>query len=141
MPTAELTVTYGPAQARRTRRFVAEQMASWGRQDLTDDVAVVAAELTTSALLHTSGQARLALHPIPHGVRVEVHDHSRALLLPGPDAPGGEPYRRGLRLVEALTSRWGVDPDPAGKTVWAELSIHRPDIAELTPAELTAWVG
>ena len=28
---------------------------------------------------------------------------------------------RGLQMINALTSRWGWDRTPAGKTVWAEL--------------------
>jgi hypothetical protein len=30
---------------------------------------------------------------------------------------------RGLLIVEALASRWGVRPRAAGKTAWAELEV------------------
>ncbi len=31
---------------------------------------------------------------------------------------------RGLRLLDLLSSRWGVRPDPPGKVVWFELDPH-----------------
>jgi len=30
---------------------------------------------------------------------------------------------RGLRLVDELSDRWGVDPLPWGKRVWADLAV------------------
>jgi hypothetical protein len=44
-----------------------------------------------------------------------------------PDAPVMQeppitlPCGRGLRLIAAIASRWGVDPAPDGKVVWADL--------------------
>ncbi len=37
------------------------------------------------------------------------------------DALGG----RGLMLVDALSDRWGSQPCPFGKVVWAELQLVR----------------
>jgi hypothetical protein len=31
---------------------------------------------------------------------------------------------RGLRLLEVLCRRWGVEPDERGKTVWCELRVR-----------------
>jgi hypothetical protein len=31
---------------------------------------------------------------------------------------------RGLSLVDALATRWGIDPASPGKSVWFELVVH-----------------
>ena len=52
-------------------------------------------------------------------MRVEVRDWSDGL----PEMPSTEPRNppgHGLSVVEALASRWGVDPLPDGKAVWIE---------------------
>jgi hypothetical protein len=57
-------------------------------------------------------------------VRIEVSDATKAR----PVARAVEPSAlrgRGLHLVDQSASRWGVDPSPGGKTVWAEFGLDR----------------
>jgi anti-sigma regulatory factor (Ser/Thr protein kinase) len=105
-------------------------LACWGLDCMTDDVLLVVSELVTNAVQHARpacavpdepGRCRLTLERPERGtVWVSVSDLStRHPLVPEPDddAETG----RGIAVVNALTSRWHVQPSQAGKTVWAEL--------------------
>ena len=51
---------------------------------------------------------------------VEVHDESPARPQLRPVDPSSA-RGRGMQLVQALSIRWGTEPGPLGKVVWAEL--------------------
>lgn len=58
---------------------------------------------------------------VPSGVRVAVKDSH-------PDLPvlqqiSDDEHGRGLLLVDALSSSWGVDARPPGKSVWFQLDV------------------
>jgi hypothetical protein len=62
----------------------------------------------------------VSIHGDGSRLRIGVRDRSRAM--PAPQEPSGQrPSGRGLHLVSALASRWGVEPLTDGKVVWAEL--------------------
>jgi len=87
-----------------------------------DTVVLLTSEIVTNAVLHASGCVRLRVWLNPAWVRVEVADSSPVpptLRNYGPEAATG----RGMRLVSTLTTRWGVDPDPDGKSVWFEVAV------------------
>ncbi|MFF1921043.1 ATP-binding protein [Streptomyces sp. NPDC058221] len=113
------------------RRLVVWKLDTWGfpyGTRLSDDVALLVAELAANAVLHGRVPGRdFELRLVyAHGtgvVRIEVSDtHERwpelsAVEQPDADADGG----RGLLIVEAVAARWGVsDRVGPGKTVWAE---------------------
>ena len=103
----------------RARRLVRSTVSDQG--DLADDAELIISELVTNALLHGEPPVRVRVHA-GEVVRIEVRDTGRSapIVLPrNTDAMTG----RGLALVAALASSWGVDGDPTGgKVVWAELS-------------------
>ncbi|MFK8847968.1 ATP-binding protein [Streptomyces sp. Ac-502] len=84
-------------------------MTLTGNTELVDDIRVLVSELVTNVHLHTdTAVVRLDVTVHPTSVRVAVWDdapRSRLLSLPAllDDGSG-----RGLHLVEALASRWGV---------------------------------
>lgn len=82
---------------------------------------VLLSELVTNAVLHGRSNPRLAVGAATGGgLYVGVgDDDTRHPVVPDHDAQslGG----RGLHLVRALATRWGVRPDPPGKIVWFEL--------------------
>lgn len=81
---------------------------------------MVISELVTNAITHGAGTVRLSLEAQRDVVRVEVSDSGSSSPHPlplDPDGVGG----RGLRIVEAIAPRWGVQEDGKGKTVWAEV--------------------
>jgi len=56
-----------------------------------------------------------------HFARVEVLDPG-PMFNPDPRPPGTG-SGRGLYLVDAVATAWGVEPDEAGKKVWFELRL------------------
>ncbi len=72
--------------------------------------------------VHAASPFELSIVRRPGTIRAVVRDTSQALpelRPPSVDRPGG----RGMILVDAFSSAWGVDPEPAGKAVWAEFVI------------------
>ena len=124
-----------PDQVRAARRFVVASLASCPVAVDHDVVALLVSELVTNAVVHSaSGRADGTLlvgYQLAHDeldskrlrLRVEVRD------LGGPAYPRRCPHalessgRRGLEVVEALASRWGIDRHPRGRAVWFELEL------------------
>jgi hypothetical protein len=103
------------------RRFVADSLRGWGREDLVSDGMLVVAELATNAMMHARSDFTVGLSRCGETVRLVVGDASPVEPAPpsntGPDSIGG----RGLRIVEVIVRRWGHQPIARGKLVWAEL--------------------
>src|SRR5690348_5751841 len=106
-----------PRGARLARRLAAHRMDAWGfpyDSDTGRNVALVVAELAANAVRHGRVPGRdfrvRLLWQSDEVVRVEVAD-ARSEPLPElrePDGEGGY----GLRIVAAVSERWGVDPRP-----------------------------
>ena len=110
-----------PQSASAARRFAREILRAWGSEDIDDILTLLLSEVVTNALLHAGSPVDVCLAQQSRGVRVEVADHSTSVpreLNYAEDATTG----RGLGLVEALASGWGVHPKPdGGKVVWFEV--------------------
>lgn len=113
--------TQAIASARHTRHALAEQLTAWGLAEHCDDVELITAELVTNAVRHGGGVHEVTLRATGDVIRIEVTDAGDGqpqLREAETNAFGG----RGLALVEALSSSWGVkDQSEGGKTVWAEI--------------------
>ncbi|MEV5607422.1 SpoIIE family protein phosphatase [Streptomyces sp. NPDC052225] len=112
----------GLADARRALR---EHLEAWGMAAVADDVEVAAGELLVNALVHTDGGAVLTLEVLtgsPRRVRLWVKDRSSTpprRRTPGETATSG----RGMLLVEATATRWGVEPRGEGKAIWCDFLV------------------
>jgi anti-sigma regulatory factor (Ser/Thr protein kinase) len=108
-------VTYVRHQTRLVLRL-------WRLTDLTDAVEVLISEIATNAVRHARTLFTVAAIWDGRALRVEVSDAS--LVTPQPqlavhsDREGG----RGLLMVDAIATDWGVDVHPDGKTVWFVIS-------------------
>ncbi|MCA1824964.1 MAG: SpoIIE family protein phosphatase [Frankia sp.] len=138
--TESITLTTGHEAARTARRHVARALQEAQLDDLVGDAQTVVTELVTNALLHGAPPVQLAVQVNNVVARIEVFDSSRATPVRG--RIGGEGMTgRGLLIVEALASQWGVQSTAHGKAVWAELPAGAPvDRPELSVDELiTLW--
>ncbi|MFR9722506.1 ATP-binding protein [Streptomyces sp. MS19] len=124
----------GPVAAARQR--VVSVVSGWHlglSQDRLDDLRLLASEVVTNALKHTSGACAVCVRWTGTRVRVEVTDQDSALPRP---ADGGleEESGKGLMLVAALSAEWGAEPSTAGKTVWFEIAPDESAAARRRPA-------
>lgn len=120
-----------PRGARLARRLALHQLDVWGvpyDSSLSETAGLLVAELAANAVTHGRVPGRdceLALLYAPGlHLRIDVSD-TRGECRPVSSAPGPlDEGGRGLLLVGALASRWGVlDRVPVGKTVRAELDL------------------
>jgi anti-sigma regulatory factor (Ser/Thr protein kinase)/anti-anti-sigma regulatory factor len=111
------------------RQYVRDVLEYW-RLALPDDGVIdraelLADELVTNAVLHARTSLRLRLELYGDLLHVAVHDAGPRLLRLVPDDPHSE-AGRGLRLVERLSTAWGVHQRPdGGKVVWCTLRLWR----------------
>jgi DNA-binding response OmpR family regulator len=104
------------------RRFLQQTLAGWGVPGLYADSVIVVSELVTNAITHAPAPGELRLSLLPDVLRVAVTDSGAGAPEPR-HASSTREGGRGLYLVDALASAWGMEPLPhGGKVVWAELT-------------------
>jgi anti-sigma regulatory factor (Ser/Thr protein kinase) len=114
-------------EAARQARAVVDRVAAGMPGDVGFRARVVVNELVANSVEHAVGAPsdRVGLTVLRSGsvIRVEVLDRGE----PFDDAPRVVPGRatsgRGLRLVDALVDRWGVEHED-GNLVWFEIDEH-----------------
>jgi hypothetical protein len=122
-----------PAVVSSARSSVAEQLSSWGLDELDFTTELVVSELVTNAIRYGRPPIRLRLIlPEPPGASGETP--RRTLMCEVFDASNTTPHLRrartydeggrGLLLVAQLAEHWGTRHARRGKTVWAELNEH-----------------
>ena len=107
---------------REARHLVRDLLEQWELFELTDDAGLVVTELVANAVEHAESGCQLVVTRFDEGVRIEVRDGGSGTPEPQPvnvNAEGG----RGLLIIAALSSAWGIDDADHGKTVWVELAL------------------
>ena len=104
------------------RHFTADVLEGLATPKAAEETAaLLVSELTTNAVIHACSPLRLSVYRNGDAVRVEVRDDDPTpprSVTPDPERPGG----RGILLVDALASTWGVNSNDRGKTIWFELA-------------------
>ncbi|MGN6330523.1 MAG: ATP-binding protein [Motilibacteraceae bacterium] len=101
------------------RRYVVELLAHLP-DDLASTAALLVSELAANAVLYGVGPFEVSVQRSQEGARVGVTDGGNGEPTPQHPSDTAE-HGRGLQLVGALASDWGVQRDTANKTVWFEL--------------------
>lgn len=133
-PTTEFTQRFTATRrgARLARHLAVHQLDGWGvpyGSDLSDSAAQIIAELAANAVTHAripgrDFELRLALTSTT--LRIEVSDaRADSEPTPRPPTPDSE-TGRGLLMVDALATTWGMADRIIGKTVWAECLLQQP---------------
>jgi hypothetical protein len=91
--------------------------------EVVETASLLASELVTNALVHGSGTATVVLEVCTDRVRVEVQDSDPTIDLSPIRVEPRSLHGRGLALVDALASAWGVESRGAGKAVWFQLEL------------------
>jgi len=108
------------ASVGETRTFVATAVADLGGDRFADTAQLVASELATNAVMHARSPFEVLVQRVDGGLRLEVRDgvpDRLPVLRPEPTVDGG----RGIALVAAFSTEWGVDVDEQAKVVWSRL--------------------
>ncbi len=117
----------GLRSAGEARRFVSSTLADrLGREDV-ESAALVLSELVTNAVVHAGSAVEIELALSGRVLRLRVVDGDVRPPVPRRAVTDELSTGRGLRLLEVLSTRWGVEPtrppEPPGKAVWCELAV------------------
>lgn len=105
-----------PAQARRA----VHDFACAVSPACADTAELLASELVTNAVTHGRGQVRVLMEYDAAGLAITVCDDEPSLPVIS-DAPVAATGGRGMRLVDVLSTSWGVTRERPGKAVWFRL--------------------
>jgi CheY-like chemotaxis protein len=133
---ATLDLGQSLASAGVARGFIRDLFRSWQLSELVDDALIVVSELTTNAVTHAYSGCQLRVTVRGDRIRIEAVDGGVGTPDPQPRSSTSE-HGRGLHLVAALSTAWGIDlmPEGRGKVVWAEL-VNQPSRNESASANL-----
>ncbi len=119
------------SSARDVRSLLDRLIASWRLTDRVDenDVKLAASELATNAVRHSREPETATVRYLGDGVRIEVDDgsHTHPEMR---DAAADDFGGRGLHVVDAVASAWGVESRPSGKRVWCEIALRNALVAD-----------
>jgi serine/threonine-protein kinase RsbW len=122
-----------PGQIKLARRWIATLIHGFA---VADDVILAGSELAANAIVHSDSGlpgglfiVRLAIEP--HLVRIEVLDEggrwtARNAWIGGSGAHPEDETQcgRGLTIVAAIATSWGISGDQRGRTAWCEIRAH-----------------
>jgi anti-sigma regulatory factor (Ser/Thr protein kinase) len=117
-----------PEQIRTARRFLAAALAAW--PDTQAAAQLLVSEVVTNAIVHSAsgdegGSVEVRYGLDDHEVLVEVLDAGGATHPSRHGYPeAGAVSGRGLALVDALASSWGVHEHQTGRVVWFRLPLR-----------------
>lgn len=110
------------ASVRQARAFAHEHLTRWGLSELLDDTFIVVSELAANAITHASSPYQVRLALTDSTLRIEVEDAGPGTPEPRPHSTTEE-HGRGLLLVAALSTSWGIaETEASHKVVWADLT-------------------
>ena len=118
---AELGVPSDPAAPAYVRQWLRDMLNSSGvTSEVLGDTLLVVNELVMNSVVHAATPIVVTLEYSRNTCRCSVRDRCATGPLPRlverADGSG-----RGLRLVNAIATAWGVERSAAGTTVWAEI--------------------
>lgn len=124
MTTARCTLPPDVASVAAARHYVEKTLSGWGVDEASWTCVQLVSELATNAVIHARTEFVIEVSRHADVLRVCVQDTSQV-------PPGLRRYAedsttgRGLRLVESMSSNWGVSTASLGKVIWFEIDLSR----------------
>ena len=135
--TWEMTLPRAPKAAGAARRAVADHFARDLDSELLASAQLLVSELVTNAVVYGQGTITLRAQLDTDRLLVEVIDEGKGFERQARRQPFNELRGRGLAIVDAIASHWGIHD---GTThVWFELERPGPRLgSEKSPAAQTS---
>jgi anti-sigma regulatory factor (Ser/Thr protein kinase) len=131
-----------PHSPARARAWICLELTQLNRPELIESAQLALSELVTNAILHARTPIQVTVVPQGESVRIEVQDGSprhpatRTESRDGLDPPT---VGRGIHIVEAVATEWGVRRDRhQGKVVWFSPAASRERTQPLLTARASA---
>lgn len=122
-----LRLSPSPGSVAEGRRWAVRQARAAGADlSVQRTLELLSSELVTNAIVHTHTRRPITVDTTVYGgrLRMSVTDPDTTLPVVRPSSvsrPGGD----GLRIIDVLADRWGIDLHPGvGKTVWVETNLR-----------------
>jgi anti-sigma regulatory factor (Ser/Thr protein kinase) len=114
-----------PGAPAHARQWLREMLSGFGPpRELLDDTLIVVDEPVSNSVVHAATPIVVTLEYAAGTCRCAVTDRCASgpmpRLLERADGSG-----RGLRIVNAIATSWGVERSDAGTTVWVEVDADR----------------
>ena len=122
-PLLELDLTALPSSAGAARDQMTAVLRARVDEHVQDRVVLLVSELVTNAVTHARTPVLFQAWVTDNLVRVEVHDCALPSRRLERCATLGVGRGCGLRLVDILATRWGVQNEQSGKCVWFEVRL------------------
>lgn len=107
------------------------------------DAELLTSEVVSNAIMHGAPPLLLSVALGDDHLSVEVSDGSDVVpSLVTADSEPDSVSGRGLRIVQLIATRWGIDTTDRGKTVWfrvADPRVRPPHIEHNHPEETHPW--
>jgi len=126
-----------PESVKAARRLVRSCLRGWGHEGQTDTAVLLTSEVVTNAVLHggphgPDAELYVDVDVSPRRVRVAVSDLGGGVPVAG-DASTDAVSGRGILMVEAMASAWGMRRNGAGKSVWFEVDAMSTTSPSMSP--------
>jgi len=118
---ARIELAPEPQSAARARRWMRQVLDDIERPELTESAATGVSELVTNGILHANTSISLLLQTFGERVIITVTDRSAVpTTRVGAEATHDEESTvgRGLQIVRAYATDWGVTSSQHGKAIW-----------------------
>ncbi|MGN6299649.1 MAG: ATP-binding protein [Angustibacter sp.] len=120
----ELSLPPEVVSVTRARHYVRDTLTALGVPDCADDAQLAVSELIANAVKHARTPLVLELTADDEHLTVTVADGERELASQVQQHALAE-SGRGLRIVAAIASEWGVEPREGGKALWFRLPLRK----------------
>lgn len=113
-----------PTSVTAARWFIRQTLSEWSLSQLGDDAALAVSELVANAVRHAATDVMVSV-VADERVTISVSDDEPAVHSPLlRHAAGHLPESgRGLHIIAAISSDWGIRSHATGKVVWFTLEL------------------